>query len=241
MGRLSILETPQYNIVQQGYDRMWSLGRNDIQAGSVDADPVPDATSLRWGVSVVAVIQHPLAAQFELLTRQCREMAGSNHTFYNHNNLHVTIRSCEFYRPELSATDPLIATYQVVLNDIGKTFGSFEIAYQGLNANRTGIIVQGYPLDTTLQTLREALHVQLNERAAQQGPEAQQVRRTSHVSLTVFGGPVDHPTALFDWIEHNRTTWFGVVRIQRLALVKYHRTAYDVVITPLAETILANE
>lgn len=219
---------------------MWKAGRADIEDGRIDADPVPTATSLRWGVSIVATIAPPLAATFEALTDSCRHLCGDNHTFYNRANLHITVRSCEFRRVGMAQKDPALAAYQSVLADIGRKYDPFEIAYCGLNANRTGIICQGYPLSESLQTLRGEIHRRLGEPGFRLGPEGDGVRQTAHASLVVFGGPVADPAALVGWLRANRETWFGATRVTHLSLVKYRRTAYDVKLVPVARVVLGN-
>lgn len=217
---------------------MWESGRADIEAGKVDVDPVPTATSRRWGVSIIAMVAPPLATVLEAFADDCRYLCGDDHTFYNRTNFHVTIRSCEFHRVDIVRDDPFICTYQTVLADVCQECEPFEIAYCGLNANRTGIIGQGYPLSETLQTLREQLHRRLAELGVRHGQEGGAVRQTAHISVTVFGGAVANADKLYRWVKANRETWYGTVRVTHLSLVKYDRSAYDVKIVPLAEFAL---
>ena len=234
--RLSTL--PGYDLLQNGYDRMWEAGRVDVEAGNVDADPVPTATSLRWGVSIVAKVALPLAATLEVLADRCRHLCGENHTFYTRANFHVTVRSCEFHRFGVSQNDPSVRAYQTVLADVCRRHGPFEVAYCGLNANRTGAIVQGYPVTNALQALREELHDQLAELGFRRGPEEDGARHTAHSSLVVFGGPVTDPVGLCKWVGANRETRYGTARVTHLSLVWYNRTAYDVKPVLLAEFAL---
>ena len=213
---------------------MWEAGRADVKAGNVDADPVPTATSLRWGVSIVAKVALPLAATLEVLADRCRHLCGQNHTFYTRANFHVTVRSCEFHRFGVPQNDPSVHAYQTVLADVCRRHGPFEVAYCGLNANRTGVIVQGYPVTNALQALRKELHDRLAKVGLQHGPEEDGVRHTAHTSVAVFGGYVIDPAALHEWIKANRETWYGTARVTHLSLVQYNRTAYDVNLVPLA-------
>lgn len=217
---------------------MWKRGRADIEAGNVDADPVPTATSLRWGVSIVAKVALPSAGTLQTLADRCRRLCGENHTFYTRANIHVTVRSCDFHRFGVLRNDPFIRAYQTALADVCRRHDALEIAYCGLNANRTGVIVQGYPVTNTLQGLREDLHNRLGELGVRRGPEENGVRRTAHTSVAVFGGAVADPSSLHNWIKSNRETWFGTARITRLILARYDRTAYNVNLVPFADFAL---
>ncbi len=219
---------------------MWEAGRADVETGNVDADPVPTAASLRWGVSIVARVALPSAETLQALADRCRHLCGENHTLYTRANVHVTVRSCEFHRFGVLQNDPFIRACQTVLADVCQRHDALEIAYCGLNANRTGVIVQGYPVTNALQALREDLHNRLGELGVRRGPEKNGVRRTAHISVAVFGGAVANPSSLHRWIRSNRETWFGTARITRLTLVKYDRTAYDVKLIPFADFALRN-
>lgn len=234
-----LVELPSYARVQDGYNRMWKAGRLDIEGGNVDADPIPTATSLRWGVSILATIAPPLAATLEALAADCQYLCGNNHTFYKRATSHVTVRSCEFHRVNVARDDPYIRAYRTVLADVCREHNPFEIAYCGLNANRTGIISQGYPLSEALQALREAIHKRLAKRGVRHGPEAEKVRQTAHTSIAVFGGAVADPAKLYGWIEANRETWCGITCITHLSLVRYDRSAYDVRLVPFATFALS--
>lgn len=217
---------------------MWAAGRADIEAGKVDVDPVPTATSLRWGISIIATIEPPLVTTFESLVDDCQRLCGDGHTFYNRTNFHTTIRSCEFYRTNIARDDFAVSSYKTVLAEVCREHNPFEIAYCGLNANRTGVICQGYPLTKTLQAVRSALHQRLAELGVRHGPEAEKVRQTAHTSITVFGGAVADAAKLYGWIEDNRETWYGTARITHLSLVRYDRRTYDVSLIPFAKFAL---
>lgn len=234
-----LFRLPGYAALQKGYERMWAAGASDIRTGTVDADPVPTETTLRWGISVIATVQPPLDAALAGLAESCRRYCGDNHTFYQRANTHITVRSCEFYRADIAHNDPAVHRYRTALAEVGGEHDPFEIAYCGVNANRTGVIVQGYPVTNTLQQIREALHLRLVEVGAQRGPEHDGVRRTAHSSIMVFGGALADPAGLHGWLTANRETEYGKTWVTQLSLVRYIRTAHDVALVPLAGVALA--
>lgn len=237
MDQTLLAQLPDYPAIEAGYRRMWAAGRPELMAGAVTPDPVPDDSSMRWGVSIVAHFDPVFAGQLETLAAQGREWCGENHTFYNAGNLHTTVRSCEFFRREIARADPRMEIYRRSLAEVCRQCGPFEIAYSGLNGNHTGIICQGYPVGPSLQQLRRSLHQKFMDHGVQHGPEATRPRLSAHVSLTVFGGPLKSPRALAGWIESQRRLDVGVARISHLTLVRYHRTLHDVV--PVAVSVFA--
>ncbi|WP_295821997.1 2'-5' RNA ligase family protein [uncultured Deinococcus sp.] len=230
---LDLHTTPAYRQIQDGYDRMWRSGEPDLRGGQVDADPVPQTGSPRWGLSVVARLTPPVTVAMQRLIREIQPLAGDGHTFYDPSTLHVTVRSCEVYRPLPHLGDPLLQTYLDAVADVCAQYDPFEVAFRGVNANRVGIIAQGYPMSSTLQTLREALHGHLERRAAHTGPEADGVRTSAHASLAVFGGPLADAAALQRWLTAHREAWTGVTTVTELTVVHYVRYPNRVTIVPL--------
>lgn len=212
---------PDFYRIQQGYDQMWESGSLEVLSNQVDADPIPDSNKGRWGVSIIARIKVPA---LEPLIESARNLCGEKHTFYHPDNQHITVRWCEFFRPEIPPLDAAIKTYQSALAEAVMGYKPLEVVLCGLNANRTGIIMQGYPLTPELQTLRNDLHTRL----LTAGTEAELNRRGAHTSLVVFGGPIKDTVGLHGWVSENRNTHFEAVRIHHLQLVRYHRTQFDV-------------
>lgn len=235
---LDLHATPAYRQIQDGYDRMWLSGEPEIRSGQMDADPVPQTGSPRWGLSVVARLTPPVTAAMQRLIQDVQPLAGDRHTFYDPSTLHVTVRSCEIYRPPPTPDDPLLQTYSAAVADVCAQHDPFEVAFRGVNANRVGIIAQGYPVSSTLQNIRVALHEHLVRRSAQHGPEATGQRTSAHASLAVFGGPLADAAALHRWITAHREAWMGVTTVSELAVVHYVRHADRVRIVQLGSSAL---
>ncbi len=224
--------------IQAGYDRMWQQGYGDLVRGDVDADPVPDDTSKRWGLSIIARIPSDQAGIFTQASAALQPWTGAQHTFYAASTLHITVRSCEFYRSTIPQDDAALLDYQRVLHEVAAQIPPFSILYRGLAANRTGIIVQGFPQSEHLQRLRATLHQRLQQLGRAGGPEAEQVRYGAHVSLAVFAGPLIDPQALADSVERLRTHAYGTVTLSSLEVVRYHRTRQQVTIVQYTQANL---
>jgi len=229
---------PDENEIRAGYAQMWRQGALDLAGGVVDADPIPDDGSKRWGLSIIARVPPECAALFTGVTDILRPWTGTDHTFYDATTLHTTVRSCEFYRSPIAEDDAALLDYGRALNEVAAQIPPFSVLYRGLAANRTGIILQGFPQSKHLQHLRRLLHGRLRQPEPTGGPEAEQVRRGAHVSLAVFAGPLSDPQALVDHIERHRNHTYGTVTFTRLEVVRYHRTLRQVAVVPYTQAPL---
>jgi hypothetical protein len=220
---------------------MWEQGYPDLVRGIVDADPVPDDSSQRWGISIIARMPPASAPLFTDIRTTLRAWTGEEQTLYDASNLHTTIRSCEFYRSTIALGDAALMDYWHALREVAAQIPPLTMTYRGLSANRTGIIVQGFPQTEHVQHLRRLLHQRLEQLGRTHGPEAARIRRGAHVSLVVFAGPVLAPQSLARYIGDHRATDYGAVTTSSLELIRYRRTQRQVAIESLAHVVLAGQ
>lgn len=222
------------------YSRMWNESKDQLGAGDIDPDPVPDNSSRRWGVSIIIRPTEPVLSRLVDAANKIKALAGENQIIYDASNLHTTIRSIEFQRLEVDENDPKVLEYEEALKSVAARFKSISIKYKGITANRSGVMAQGWPVDDILQEIREAFHEELEKRGLLGGPEEVNVRQTSHASLAVFTQPLENTQGLIDFIINNRDTDFGTCEIDTIELVRYRRTEDSVGLVVFAAIQLAN-
>lgn len=223
-----------YESIRARYDEMWQQSYSSLVRGQVDPDPVPVAMSKRWGISAIFRIPEVMSERFEAIVSDLRQWTGDTHVLYDSSNLHTTIFAFECYRENVLKDDKAVLQYTNILRELARDYTSIDIVYEGLSANRTGIIVQGYPLTTHLQDLRHALQDRLCASKLLSGPDAEHLRQGAHVSLVVFGGNIQAATPLTSYLATNRDTDYGTATIQRIQLVRYQRMPYAITILPFA-------
>lgn len=214
--------------ITSDYQRMWNESKEQLKKGKIDTDPVPDNSSRRWGVSIVIRPTEPALSKLVNTADEIAKFAGSDQIIYDDSNLHTTIRSIEFQRLEVDENDEKVKEYEEALRVVTEKFGSIKISYKGLTASKGGVMAQGWPLDDTLQEIREAFHEELEKRGLLGGPEEVSIRQTSHASLAVFTQPLADPEGLVNYLQDNRETDFGTCEITQIDLVRYRRTETDV-------------
>ncbi len=229
-----------HNHVRENYDRLWTLTKDQLARGEVTFDPIPDATTRRWGISVICHFESALASNLERITQQLAQFSGPEQFFYTPATVHTTVSALEFYRAPITPDDERVQRYCTILQRIARQCAPFEIRYQGLTATPIGVLAQGWPLDDGLQSLRHSLREQLRAHALLTGPEQEEPRQIAHASLIVFSAPLQQPTELATFIEQNRTTYLGTTTINRLELVRYERRARETLPIPLCSFGLGN-
>jgi len=222
------------------YQKMWNESKDQLQTGNIDPDPVPDNTSRRWGVSIVIRPTEPVLSRLSNVVQELAEFTGNEQVLYGQSNLHTTLRSIEFQRLEVDENDEKVQEYIKALEAVVKKFGPIRITYKGLTANRGGVMAQGWPVDDTLQDIREAFHGEIEKRGLLGGPEEINVRQTSHASLIVITHPLANPLGLVEYVEKNRETDYGTSEATSIDLVRYRRGDASVSLVVFASLHLLN-
>ncbi|AUD06695.1 hypothetical protein CWM47_35530 [Spirosoma pollinicola] len=218
---------------------MWSIGKPDLLRNDIDGDPVPDATSKRWGVSAILRLPAPFGESLDGLLTQLRAYTGEGHTFYNPMTFHITLRSIEYFREPITPDDRWVNIYRQLMRQLTPNALDLSIRFAGLSANRVGVILQGFPATDQLQALREQFHELLAHHELLQGPEQNQPRINAHASLIVYGtSRLAKPEALVDYIEQHRSTDYGQVNPISLELVRYEKRPESVTIVTLERLTL---
>lgn len=226
--------------ITSDYQRMWNESKDQLRAGDVDPDPVPDNNSRRWGVSIVIRPTEPVLSRLTEVAKEIEKFTGTEQIIYDQSNLHTTLRSIEFQRLEVDENDEKVKQYEEALKAVVERFGPIKITYRGLTANRSGVMVQGWPVDDTLQEVREAFHNELEKRGLLGGPEETAVRQTSHASLLVVTHPLANSEGLADYVQSNRDTDYGTCEINEIDLVRYRRAETSVSLVVFATLQLMN-
>ena len=204
--------------LQAHYDSIWERSADAIRAGHIDCDARlalgPDP---RRGLTVIARPHAPLAARFERLLDQLGEIEPHQ---YRHPlaDMHVTILSlftvCEDYHGQLAKCED----YRAAVREAVPGVPAFEIEFRGITASRGAVLAQGFPVDATLDALRERLRAQLRARGLDASLDQRYKLVTAHSTLLRFVRPPGDPARLADALAALRDAPLGTMRVDHVEL-----------------------
>src|SRR5206468_6289721 len=97
---------------------------------------------------------------------------------------------------------------------------AFEIEFRGLSASRGAVLAQGFPVDATLDALRERLRAQLRARGLDASLDQRYKLVTAHSTLLRFVRPLAQPEGFADALAGLRAAPLGMMRVERVDLVQ---------------------
>lgn len=202
------------------YEKLWSDAISAFERGQPKLDPhLPDkANDLRRGVTLVF---RPAASVRDAVADFIGKLGdiSPRQYFYRPEELHVTVLSIfsgtELWRQELERFEQC----RPIIGGVLKTQRPFKIRFQGVTASPDSILIQGFPSDDGLATIRNALR----DAFAREGFADMLDRRykmiAAHITAMRFCGPCPDMKPLLTLLKQSRQTDFGECEVDRLELI----------------------
>ena len=202
------------------YEKLWNDAVSAFERGQPRLDPhLPDKTNdSRRGVTLVfrpaANVRDAVADFIGRLTD-----ISPGQYFYRREELHITVLAIfsgtEHWRQEWERFEQC----RPIIGEVLKTQRPFKIRFQGVTASPESVLIQGFPSDDGLATIRNALR----DAFAREGFADMLDRRykvvTAHITIMRFWRPRPDMKPLLTFLKENRQTEFGQCDVDRLELI----------------------
>jgi 2'-5' RNA ligase len=212
----------QRNILNNRYQQLWDDAIDHVRQGQIVIDPLlarREADRRRC----LTVLIRPSAAVQSAVTAFLNELRGVDpeQYYYDISQLHVTVLS--LFTATLDYTR-LFARYDDYLKAVQAVLAqqapAFEIEFTGVTLSREAILIQGYPDNSVLNDLREALRRELRARDLTEGLDGRYLLQTAHMTVVKFRAPLRHSGLFCQVLAKYRDHGFAQTRVQELQLVR---------------------
>lgn len=201
------------------YDQLWENSLAHIQSKGFDHDPLIDSPlDNRFGITLLIRPSKEVndAVQHFLARVKAVELA---HYFYPNPDIHVTVMpiiSC-YKGFELGQINP--KEYIDLLNSCLKGLPRFFIEFRGVTASPSCIMIKGFPLDDTLEKIRNRLRQAFRDSSLQQSLDKRYPLQTAHSTVIRFKRQVRDQAAVLEQLDQFRDFYFGRFEVKELELV----------------------
>jgi 2'-5' RNA ligase len=202
------------------YDTLWNDAISAFERGEPQIDPhLSDKTKdPRRGVTLVfrpsPDVREAITAFIGRLATVC-----PGQYFYQPEELHLTVLSVfsgtEHWRRDIGR----VAAGRRIIADVLKAAPPFKIDFHGITASPGTVMIQGFPADDSLSSIRD----HLRESFARNGLGDLLDRRYkitgAHMTIMRFCRPSSDLKPLISFLKGNRETAFGESEVSRLQLI----------------------
>lgn len=203
------------------YQQLWDGAIDQVRQGQVAIDPLlarREADRRRC----LTVLIRPSPAIQATVTAFLNELRGVDpeQYYYDASELHVTVLSLFTatldYARLLARYDDYLEAVQVALTRAPV----FEIEFTGVTLSREAVLIQGYPDNTVLNDLREALRRELRTRDLTERLDGRYLLQTAHITAVRFRESLRDSRLLGQILAQYRSYSFGRTQAEELHFVR---------------------
>jgi 2'-5' RNA ligase len=212
-------DTADNTHLQIHYDTMWNRAFGAVAYGDLDYDThLTVGRDMRRGLTLIARPSQTLRARFETVLDR---LAGSEPQQYRYpaSDMHLTILSLftATENPDLQLLR--LPDYRAAVSAAMEGIEAFEIDFSGITLSLSAVLAKGFPVGTTLETLRERLRVQLRNRGLHASLDQRYRLITAHATLFRFVTPLQGAQDFAALLTSMRDEPLGTLRVDEVELV----------------------
>lgn len=215
-----------YTAMREAASRQLALGR---------AEPdllLDDPADTRRGLTLLARLPAPGVAALGPVLAAFRQLEPAQY-YYPASSLHLTVLSLISCHPGFTLAAIAPVAYQQAVREALQATGPFTLTFRGLTASPGAILLQGFPHDDSLATLREALRQAFQASGLRQTIDQRYRLQTAHVTAVRFRVPLAQPAGVVALLAQYAQHFFATVQLTELELVFndwYQRTEHTQVL-----------
>ena len=205
--------------LQEHYNQLYKKSSKAILEGKYSLDSqINDVTDSRFGITLLIRPNDEIKAQIQSFLDELREV-GSQQYYYPDSDIHITVMSIiscyEGFTLSKIRTEEYIEIIQKSLLDVDK----IKIEFKGVTASPSAIMIQGFPMEESLNNLRAKLRENFKKSTLQQSIDSRYAIATAHSTVLRFQEKIENPKKLIDVVEKFRDYDFGKFTVDKLELV----------------------
>jgi 2'-5' RNA ligase len=201
------------------YDQLYHNSSKATLAGNYTIDPlIKDSTDKRFGVTLLIRPNEKVKNNMQLFLDELKEVDASQY-YYPNSDIHITLMSIiscyeGFTLNQISVTD-----YIKIIQESLIGIGEIKIDFRGVTASPSAIMIQGFPADETLNTLRNTFRENFKKSTLQQSIDSRYAIATAHSTVMRFQEKLQNPDQLMQVVEKFRNYDFGTFKVENIELV----------------------
>ncbi|MFM2485223.1 hypothetical protein [Celerinatantimonas yamalensis] len=210
-------------MIQSIYDEMWDKFSVAMTQNQYALDPylLDGNNDDRRGITALAYLglnNQKVCHEISCFQKHVRHLEP--HQYYHPaDELHLTVLSIISCFDGFKLTDINIGQYIDIFNQVMAESDPITIHYRGVTASPNCIVIQGFPIDSNLERLRNNLRHRFKRSGLQSSIDARYKLVTAHSSVIRFSSPLQNRHQLLALCQQYRDYDFGHIEFHSFELV----------------------
>lgn len=205
--------------LEQHYHQLWRRSVQQFESGHFDYDTMLDApVDSRRGITLLARPPLNIRTAIDAMLRDLQASEPEQY-YYPITDIHLTVLSIISCYENFSLSLIDTAPYAALVREVTTAQKSFKIQFRGITASPSCLLIQGFPLDNTLNKIRNSLRQRFRNAELQHSIDKRYAIQTAHATVVRFRKPFIHPDAFLQKVKTYREVDFGTFDVRELELV----------------------
>jgi len=205
--------------LKEHYNQLYKNSAKAILEGNYKVDnQINDASDSRFGITVLIRPNDAIKAKIQLFLDELKEVDAEQY-YYPDSDIHNTVMSIiscyEGFTLDKIKTHDYIEIIQKSLIDIDE----IKINFKGVTASPSAIMIQGFPVDESLNNLRDKLRENFKKSTLEQSIDKRYSISTAHSTVLRLQEKLQNPKQFLKVVEKFREFDFGEFTVDKLELV----------------------
>jgi len=184
---------------------------------SVDKN-IDNALDQRFGITLLIRPQLEVKNTIQNFLKELKAIEPEQY-YYPNSDLHITVLSIISCYVGFNLENISVDEYSKIISKSLESINEFEIEFKGITASESAIMIQGFPKDKTLNSIRENLRTHFYQSDLQQSMDKRYPLITAHLTVVRFKEKLKDVARFMNCIKKYKDDDFGISKVERLHLV----------------------
>lgn len=205
--------------LNQHYNQLYKKSSAAILAGNYDVDSqIFNQSDSRFGITILIRPSERIKANIQLFLKELKEIDSSQY-YYPDSDIHITVMSIISCYEGFSLDRIAVKDYIEIIQNSLVDMNRIKINFKGVTASSSALMIQGFPVDESLNNLRNTLRENFKKSTLEQSIDSRYTISTAHSTIMRFQKKLQNPEKLMAIVEKFRDYNFGEFTIENLELV----------------------
>ncbi len=206
------------NLIEH-YNNLYNAGINSIESDTYDTDSLIDSLSdKRLGVTLIIRPSQTVKNNIQTFLKALYKNDSSQY-YYPNSDIHITVISIISCYNEFNLNKISISDYVSLVKKSLQNVETFHIQFKGITASKSGIMIQGFPENETLNNLRNQLRKNFKNSTLEQSLDQRYAIQTAHATVVRFRNELKNKKEFLKTIQEFKNYDFGSFEVKELNLV----------------------
>lgn len=212
--------------LQAHYDELYKASINKISSDNYEIDPLIGADyDDRFGLSLVIRPSEAVKDNIQKFLDELNHIEP-NQYYYPNEDINITVMSIISCNSGLKLSQIEPQAYVELIGKCIRKLKKSTISFKGITASPSCVMIQGFPMDHSLNEFRQQLRLEFKKSELEQSLDERYLIQTAHATVFRFSDTLEKKEAFLNILEQYKNHNFGAVLFEDVELVYndwYHR------------------